>query len=532
MPLCGGMENLMKRFLLILLALVFALGALVSCNKSGEGTPTNTQEPAAGETDPVPSDSQGDPAPDEPISDKSAEEIIAELDPSAKTIWPTPNSKEAVLKGASKDTVLRAFTDEDFSKVDVTPVDGAKFETVVLRRNFDTVTLYCLAGEVRVMWERLPKNALDMLSPTSETGTGSVVVAQIGTERVSETDNPLNGMCYVIKLSNGRAIIIDGGFNNDSCADNILAALEKMQIQRSGGKYVVEAWIITHGHSDHIGGYQKFASKYSGKITLKNFMSAFPSSESLVVGASKTAEGLSGSRNINPHAGIKYYFGNAAISMLYTPDLLYSADSAIQYFNDSSLVFKLEAGGSEVLFFGDAGEAVAERMLEVYGSAAFKSDIFQLTHHGLYTAANAGHKWTELKKVYDAIEADYAFLPMHSRYGTSGRNGRYTVMIEWGSSNFQVSYVVNEKDNHGLSYVSQQYYDEFVASVANGTNTNATLYGYDGVNKVVNETGLITYLGGNENSPMATVFELSGGEAALILNTPFYDWDGGFPSSR
>ena len=67
MPLCGGMENLMKRFLLILLALVFALGALVSCNKSGEGTPTNTQEPAAGETDPVPSDSQGDPAPDEPF---------------------------------------------------------------------------------------------------------------------------------------------------------------------------------------------------------------------------------------------------------------------------------------------------------------------------------------------------------------------------------------------------------------------------------------------------------------------------------
>ena len=91
---------------------------------------------------------------------------------------------------------------------------------------------------------------------------------------------------------------------------------------------------------------------------------------------------------------------------------------------------------------------------------------------------------------------------------------------------------MNKNDTQGASSVSQYHYDDFAASVANGTNTWSTLYGYDGINKVVNEAGLITYLGANETSPMVTVFELSGNEAKLVLNTPFYDWAGGFPSAR
>ena len=210
--------------------------------------------------------------------------------------------------------------------------------------------------------------------------------------------------------------------------------------------------------------------------------------------------------------------------MFYTPDLLYSADSTVAYFNDSSLVFKLEGGGADVFFFGDAGEAAATRMVEIYEPSAFKSNIFQMTHHGLYTAANSSHVWNNLKKIYDAIDADYVFLPMHSRFGTSGRNGRYTVMVEWCNAGYQISYIMNKNDTQLASYVSQNQYDEFAAAVANGTNTWATLYGYDGINKVVNEAGLITYLGGNETSPMATVFELSNGNATLTLNKPFYEW--------
>ena len=47
------------------------------------------------------------------------------------------------------------------------------------------------------------------LKPTEETGTGTITVAQVGIERTSENDNPLNGMCYVIKLSNGNVYIVE-----------------------------------------------------------------------------------------------------------------------------------------------------------------------------------------------------------------------------------------------------------------------------------------------------------------------------------
>jgi len=85
---------------------------------------------------------------------------------------------------------------------------------------------------------------------------------------------------------------------------------------------------------------------------------------------------------------------------------------------------------------------------------------------------------------------------------------------------------MNENDNHGISGITQQYYDTFVESVANGTNTHATLFGYDGVNKVVNENGLVTYLGANEIAPMVTVFEFSNGKVTLKTNEPLYAWLG------
>ena len=57
------------------------------------------------------------------------------------------------MKGISGETVVKSFTDEDYQTLDVTNIDGAKFETVVLRRNFDTATVYCMDGEVRKMTE-------------------------------------------------------------------------------------------------------------------------------------------------------------------------------------------------------------------------------------------------------------------------------------------------------------------------------------------------------------------------------------------
>jgi hypothetical protein len=131
------------------------------------------------------------------------------------------------------------------------------------------------------------------------------------------------------------------------------------------------------------------------------------------------------------------------------------------------------------------------------------------------------------KKLYEAIDAHTVLLPMQSRFdGGDGRNGRYTVLIEWSRADFQISYVTNKKDNHGLDTITQDYFNQFTAAVENGTSEHETLYGYDGINKITNENGLVTYLGASETKPMVTMIELSDGNATPTLNQMLYDWLG------
>ena len=60
-------------------------------------------------------------------------------------------------------------------------------------------------------------------------------------------------MGYLIITRTGKTIIIDGGRDVDS--DEIKTYIDKY----SGG--VVNHWIITHGHSDHVGAFVKLMNE-------------------------------------------------------------------------------------------------------------------------------------------------------------------------------------------------------------------------------------------------------------------------------
>ncbi len=492
------------------------------------GTPETPNNP---ETPDNPDD------PNQPESTKTPEEILSTIVSSFNVLQSSTYCKEVVLTGIySKDSIVNAFINEDFQTRKADMIEGARFETIILTRGVYVVTLYWYQAnsEMRVMWESVQANNLTSLDKTNTTGTGSIQIAQIGTERVTETDNPFNGICQIIKLSNGKAIIIDGGFNNTACAENLYNSLEKLNIAKDKyGAFMIEAWIFTHGHNDHMGTVQSFTDMYSiSAVSIDYFMYNFPGDLNVCVQGTSVAAFNSfltlnypDTKLINPHAGLKYYFGNATISMLYTPELLYS-DTQVNYYNDTSLIFKVEAGGTSILYYGDAAEKASEAMWNRYDSTAFKSDILQITHHGLYTSANSGHTWDYVKKVYNATEATYAILPMHSRYQSDSRNGRYTVMVQWCEAKYQISYVMNEYDKPSAvgSSISQEEFTEFEQyGTVNGVKVDS-IYGYDGVNKVVNENGLITYLAGNHYDPMVTIFELSSEGVTITENEMLYTW--------
>jgi hypothetical protein len=211
--------------------------------------------------------------------------------------------------------------------------------------------------------------------------------------------------------------------------------------------------------------------------------------------------------------------------MLYAPELLYNSEEGVNYFNTTSLLFRIEANGQSVLHMGDASEAASKAAWVNSETAAFKSSALQITHHGLYTGPDS-HDWSYMKKLYNATDAEIGLLPMGTRNPGDGRNGRHTVLVGWGMAGYQVSFVIDKKDNRGGASTDQAYYDKFVADVAAGTADRETLFGYNGINTVKNRSGMVTYISAGEDALMATVFTLGEGGFTVVSNEKLDTWLG------
>ncbi len=476
---------------------------------------------------------------DAPAADTPVQAIVSELFPNAKQINSSTLGKEIVVNGADgPDEAVAAFVKAGYIDYPADKAGEAKFTVNFLVGAKYTAAVYYTAKtrELRIAWEKASKFDISVLEKKPETDTGKLIFAQVGTERVSERDNPLNGMIYVVKLSDGRALIIDGGAENDKNIKNIYSVLEKLGITKDeNGRFILAAWIFTHAHGDHIGAATGFINEYWKNVSIEAFLYSFTEDAS-VIGSSASGIGrlvndikakYPKALQIVPHANMKYYFGNATVSMLYNPELIYSDLEPLSYYNNSSLVFKIGVGESCALIMGDAANDACKVLSRSYSTDIFKSSILQITHHGLYTE-NKGHTWNFVKQIYNAASPEFAILPMQSKYDGDSRNGRYTVMGSWCDSGFQISYVMNPSDipqsiSGGLS---QAHWDEFeLFGTVNGEKL-ATLYGYDGKNTVINAAGLTTYLGATRTTPMITVFEFDTSGVRMTENRELYSWLG------
>jgi hypothetical protein len=116
--------------------------------------------------------------------------------------------------------------------------------------------------------------------------------------------------------------------------------------------------------------------------------------------------------------------------MFYTPDVMWSLENKITYYNNTSLIFGVRGGGTGFLCFGDAGEEAAAMAWSLFEESAFKSGLLQITHHGLTTQDGAtGNVWEYVGKIYEATGTNLVVLPMGARNEKDNRNGRYSVLF-------------------------------------------------------------------------------------------------------
>lgn len=202
------------------------------------------------------------------------------------------------------------------------------------------------------------------------------------------------GMSYVVRLSDGRFIVIDGGRELEPDADKLMECLTEGV---KGRKPVIAAWIMTHPHTDHFYCFFPFMERYGEYITIEKFLLNFPEADDSVhypkLIAKKFRETGStadpkmlllnkliheiGAERYTPHTGQVYVIGDAVL------EILSCMDDTIHCCNDvnaSSLVIRMELGGQVTLWATDASFGAA-RLAERYGDY-LKADILQVPHHG------------------------------------------------------------------------------------------------------------------------------------------------------
>lgn len=256
------------------------------------------------------------------------------------------------------------------------------------------------------------------------------------------------GLSDVIRLPDGRLIIIDGANVYEKDIENLYARLKKDAPFETP---VIAAWIMTHPHSDHYNCFIPFMEKYGQTVVVEKLLYNFPQHNDYVHYPKLEKDGkafsewygqaLTGAQVLQlfcqkvkelgipvytPHTGQRYRVGDALLQFYGTMDDTIHRSTNI---NATSLMFTMDLAGQRIFFGGDGSFSDA-RLAERYG-AELKCDILQVPHHGFGCGTEEGQI-----RGYRMMQPKVCLLPVekHLAYTsfTTYREGTRYLMTELG----------------------------------------------------------------------------------------------------
>ena len=204
-------------------------------------------------------------------------------------------------------------------------------------------------------------------------------------------------MGYIIKTSEGKVIVVDGGTRED--APN----LEK-HINELGNK--VDVWFITHPHSDHAGAIIEIIEETD--IPINKIYYTMNDIEWYQQYASERANEAEDFKNAMQNERVKDIAEEVSLNQIINIDFIECEILGIKNpeitedaFNNSSMVIKMNLPETSILFLGDTGAESGDKLLETQASK-LKSDIVQVAHHGQNGAKES---------LYQAIQPSICLWP-------------------------------------------------------------------------------------------------------------------------
>ena len=255
------------------------------------------------------------------------------------------------------------------------------------------------------------------------------------------------GMLYIVKCADNSVIIIDGGtykhFDNKE-SENLIQILREITGVASPEKVRISAWIITHGHQDHLSGMALFL-KYMGKqVVLERMAYNFPSvysSDGVLVSVKNETKKMFNHIPVstpikdiafyNFHTGEQLRIADVEIDVLYTHEDLVDLKTGKTLiagdFNNSSSVFNLRIDGYNIMITGDINQPAETVLLRNQKPAVKEASAVQTAHHLL----------NDVKKMYAAIAPEVVFVSAPStRVARANLQQIVTVLKKTAGENF------------------------------------------------------------------------------------------------
>ena len=213
----------------------------------------------------------------------------------------------------------------------------------------------------------------------TETTDSSTLFGHGRLTMLANHDTAAQMLSVIIETGQGGMIVVDGGWRENS--EYLLN-----QLKAKGGH--VQAWLLTHPDSDHVGALAEILYQHSGEITIDGVYYSLlddawyqekdanvASMVSYLKGAlaKLPAEALHGDIT----AGQIIEAGPAKIQVL---NQAYKMKS--DFVNNSSVAYLVSLNGTNVVFLGDLAQAGGEQLLNDVDLRSLGCDIVQMAHHG------------------------------------------------------------------------------------------------------------------------------------------------------
>ena len=359
----------------------------------------------------------------------------------AGRVTATADCDQIIIGSTNKEeytSYVSKLVSSGYTKYSSNEMGGNQFAIYTNDKYTVNVGYYKTVKETRILIE--PKGALPTRAEDNKTQkvtTANIIMFGNTTETV------VHGLGIIMRLEDGRFIVVDGGYSSKDHDANFISIL-KDQSKEYTNTPTIAAWIITHTHSDHANllcnGYESI--KNAGVVVeniILNELSTYEVNRAIDYDIAmnkptvyefpesdygkenkkiiEVAAPALGANLYKAHVGQEFYISNCKIDVLFTMEGY--APNVCNTQNTTSVVTKMtftDSASGKVSTFLSTGDASGFSMktANTFFGDYLQSDILSVAHHG-------GNTWGDdnaMAEAYKKVNAACLLWPTNAKYYT------------------------------------------------------------------------------------------------------------------